>query len=358
VEATTKPVNPFSKYRGIRLNDQFIASNDLSQTKGKDQFESDVISFCREIFDNSESISIQTSGSTGAPKSLTFQKSALIQSASATNDCFSLDSRSKALLSLPLNYVAAKLMVVRAIIGEYNLATVTPTSNPLKELKEPISFIPMTPHQVKSVLTESPQAFDKVAIVLLGGGEVSIELRSQLPKLNAGFYAGFGMAETLTHFALSKIGEKTETTYKALPDVTIDADERGCLLINRPGITKGSLVTNDLIELTEDGFKWLGRVDNLINSGGVKIIPEEVEKLLKSKIDSAFFVSGIPDSSLGQQVALFIEGHEGTDLNQTTFPNAYHRPKKTINLKSFLYTESGKIRRKETVTRWLDSIGD
>ncbi|MFT4846556.1 MAG: O-succinylbenzoic acid--CoA ligase, partial [Sediminicola sp.] len=186
MEASTKPVNPFSKYRGIRLNDQFIASNDLSQTKGKDQFESDVISFCREIFDNSESISIQTSGSTGAPKSLTFQKSALIQSASATNDCFSLDSRSKALLSLPLNYVAAKLMVVRAIIGEYNLATVTPTSNPLKELKEPISFIPMTPHQVKSVLTESPQAFDKVAIVLLGGGEVSIELRSQLPKLNAG----------------------------------------------------------------------------------------------------------------------------------------------------------------------------
>jgi O-succinylbenzoic acid--CoA ligase len=113
-----------------------------------------------------------------------------------------------------------------------------------------------------------------------------------------------------------------------------------------------------LIELTSDGFKWLGRIDNLINSGGIKIIPEEVEKLLNSKIDSNFFVSGIPDALLGQKVALFIEGEDALDLDEIAFPKAYEKPREIINLKKFLYTESGKVKRTETVKSWLDSTVD
>ncbi len=335
-----------------------MKSNELDQIEGKDQFESEVISYCRNLFDESDAISIQTSGSTGTPKSLEFPKTALIQSASATNDYFGLNSQSETLLSLPLNYVAAKLMVVRAIIGGYNLATVPPIANPLKNLNESISFVPMTPHQVKSVLAESPEAFDKVETVLLGGGEVSSELRADLLKLKTNFYAGFGMAETLTHFALSKINNEDATVYKILPDTKLSKDHRGCLIIDRPGITRGNLVTNDLIELTSDGFKWLGRIDNLINSGGIKIIPEEVEKLLISKIDSNFFVSGIPDALLGQKVALFIEGEDVLDLDEIAFPKAYEKPREIINLKKFLYTESGKVKRTETVKSWLDSTVD
>ncbi|MCZ4408098.1 AMP-binding protein [Cryomorphaceae bacterium 1068] len=358
MEASTKPLTPFSKYQGVRLNGRFIESNELNQIEGQDQFEMEIISYCIDLFDESETIFIQTSGSTGNPKSLEFPKSALIQSASVTNEYFGLNPKSKSLLSLPLNYVAAKLMVVRAIIGGYNLSTVAPKANPLKDLNELISFVPMTPHQVKSILGESPEAFDKVETVLLGGGEVLSELRAQLLQLNPHFYVGFGMAETLTHFALSKINSEDTTIYKVLPDARISTDERGCLIINRSGITKNDLVTNDLIELTEEGFKWLGRIDNLINSGGVKVIPEEVEKLLSPKIDSRFFVSGIPNSLLGQKVALFIEGKKEIKLDDIAFSSVYQKPKEIIHLEKFLYTESGKVRRAETVKSWLESNGD
>jgi O-succinylbenzoic acid--CoA ligase len=351
-------VNPFSKYQGIRLNGRFIKDNDLGRIEGRDQFESEVISFCRELFDESETIFIQTSGSTGTPKQLEFPKSALIQSASATNDYFDLNHQSRTFLSLPLDYVAAKLMVVRAIIGGYQLTTVAPTANPLKGLAESISFVPMTPHQVKTVLAESSEAFEKVETVLLGGGEVSLELKGQLEKLSPDFYAGFGMAETLTHFALSKINGERETIYRVLPDVEIGLDQRGCLTIDRSGITEGKLITNDLIELTPGGFKWLGRIDNLINSGGVKIIPEEVEKLLITKISASFFVAGIPDETLGQRVVLFLEGKSELNLDEITFAKAYQKPKQIIYLECFLYTASGKIRRKATVENWLASTGD
>lgn len=351
-------MNPFFKYRGIQLNGRFIQYVELNDLVGNDSFETEVISYCRQLFDQKDTTTIQSSGSTGTPKVMEFQKSALIQSASATNDYFGLNSQSQTLLSLPIVYVAAKLMVVRAIIGGYNLITVSPTANPLYGINEPISFIPMTPHQVKSVLTESPEAFEKIETVLLGGGEVSLELKDQLSTLSPTFYAGFGMAETLTHFALSKISGKEETIYTALPDVAIEQDERGCLTIDRPGVTDGKLITNDLIELTPEGFKWLGRIDNLINSGGIKIIPDEVEKVLKPKIDSNFFVAGIPDSVLGQKVVLFIEGVEHPDLDEIDFPNAYQKPKEIIHVEKFLHTASGKIRRKKTVESWQGTNGD
>jgi len=348
-------MNPFLKYKGIRLNGRFIQFSELNKPDGTDLFETEVISYCRQLFDENEITAIQSSGSTGKPKVMEFQKSALIQSASATNTYFGLNHTGKALLSLPLAYVAAKLMVVRAIIGGFNLKTVTPTTNPLKDVIEPISFVPMTPHQVQSVLTESTEAFANIQTVLLGGGEVSLELKKQLETLSPTFYVGFGMAETLTHFALSKINGENETIYEALPDVAIGQDERGCLTISRPGITDGKLLTNDLIELTTTGFKWLGRIDNLINSGGLKIIPEEVEKVLKPQIDSNFFVAGIPDSVLGQKGVLFIEGEEQPDLIKVCFPKGYQRPKAIINLEKFLYTASGKVRRKKTVENWLDA---
>lgn len=357
MEASAKSVNPFLKYRGIQLNGRFIDHKDLNEVEGKNSFEAEVISYCRQLFDHSATTSIQSSGSTGTPKNLKFRKSALIQSAAATNKFFGLDTESEALLALPLAYVAAKLMVVRAIIGKYNLVTAPPSSNPLKNVTKPISFVPMTPHQVNSVLSETPESFEKVETVLLGGGEISEELQTQLQKLSTTFNAGFGMAETLTHFALSKIEGENELTYSVLSDVSIYRDERGCLVVNREGITEGNLVTNDLIELTENGFKWLGRIDNLINSGGVKVIPEVVEKQLKRQVHSSFFVAGIPDLVLGQKVALFIEGEETIDLKKKAFSLPYHRPKQIIFLPSFLYTESGKIKRRETVKRWLDSNG-
>lgn len=346
-------MNPFSAYRGIRLNGRFINSEDLHSVEPTDSFEKEVLDYCIHLFDDGNDTVVTTSGSTGAPKELVFPKSALIKSAEETNDYFNLHSQSKALLCLPLQYVAAKLMVVRAVVGEFELITKMPAINPLKDLTKTISFVPMTPHQAATALLDSPKAFDLVEILLLGGGKVSRELRGKLSELAVKSFIGFGMAETLTHFALNKISRDTGSHFHKLSDVKITTDERGCLVVNRPGITEGNLLTNDLVELTDEGFKWLGRIDNLINSGGVKIIPEEVEQSLHSIIDSNFFIAGIPDSMLGMKVVLFIEGSEKPDLEKVDFQEKYHRPKEIINMKTFLYTRSGKIRRKETVQQRL-----
>ncbi|MEM9051003.1 MAG: AMP-binding protein [Bacteroidota bacterium] len=348
-------MNPFLKYGGIQLNDRFIAKGDLNSVLPKDEFEGKIINYCHELFDESSEAVIQTSGSTGKKKNIIFQKSSLIQSAEATNSYFGLSSQTTALLSLPMDYVAGKLMVVRAIVGEHNLIAKKPESNPLKDLNQPIDFAPLTPHQVQSILKDSPSRIDLIKTVLLGGLPVTKEISRRIQDSGTVFYEGFGMAETLTHIGVRKIIDSEEAFFQPMKDVILAVDNRGCLIIDRPGITQGKLVTNDLVSLEKNGFRWLGRIDNLINSGGIKIFPEEIEELLNSQITSNFFVAGIPDQKFGQIVSLFIEGQEEFDLNKIEFESPYHKPKRVIHVKKFTYTESGKIKRQETVARALSS---
>ncbi len=344
-----------SKYSGIKLNGKWFTLSELAEFDSQDTFENQIISFCLEFLNDSETIEVQTSGSTGAPKSINFSKSALEASAGATNNFFELTQNDTALLALPMDYVAAKLMVIRAMVGEYNLLTRTPSLNPLKHLKETVSFCPLTPSQVLNVFDESPDQFEKVKVVLIGGGDVSKDLVRYVANSASEFYVGFGMAETLTHFAVSRLKLNKEIIYHPLEGVQISTDNRGCLMVNREGITNGAIKTNDLVEIVEGGFKWLGRIDNLINSGGVKIIPEEVESLIRTHTDKNFFLAGVPDKLFGEKLVLFLEGQDIIDTETIAFKHPFHKPKQVINIKRFDYTKSGKIRRKETVNKWLES---
>lgn len=317
--------------------------------------ETEIHKFLKEIFDDSEKIVLHTSGSTSKPKPFTFSKSALIKSSMATNSFFGLDKTSIALLGLPVNYIAGKMMVVRALIGGYNLLIVRPSSNPLSSLSEEVTFVPLTPFQARSILRTSPEDFQKVEIILIGGGALDANLRKELARLPNEVYASFGMTETLTHFAIARIEPKDDLLFKPLPGVELKTDERGCLIVSREGITDQPLVTNDLVELKEEGFRWLGRADNLINSGGIKVIPEEVESLLAGRINSPFFVAGIPDENLGEQVVLFIEGDQSPDLKGIIFGNPYQKPRLIVQISRFEYTDSGKIKRRSTVEAWLSA---
>jgi o-succinylbenzoate---CoA ligase len=156
------------------------------------------------------------------------------------------------------------------------------------------------------------------------------------------------MTETITHIAAKKVGENF---FSVLPNVKITTDNRGCLMINVPTISEEPIITNDLVKIIEENqFTFLGRIDNVINSGGVKLIPEQIESKLIEKIDTRFFVTGIPDSILGEKLILVIEG-EKRDFSTDFFDilDKYEKPKEIVFVPKFKENENGKLLRKPSI---------
>lgn len=272
----------------------------------------------REVFDfialfldpAGASIRQLSSGSTGDPKSFTLSREAMLLSAQRTLKFFGLRRGERALLSLPVHYIAGKMMVVRALLGGLDLLLREPSSRPLNKLSGPIAFAAMVPLQIEESLS-SGDPMDRISILLIGGGELHPVTRVELSQLTAPeVYESFGMTETYTHFALKRInGPKPGINFKLLEGVSVGLDERACLEVEIPGITAGPLVTNDLVEINEegDGFSWLGRFDNLINSGGVKLIPELLEASIREAIGYECLVMSEADRKLGNRLVLVVE---------------------------------------------------
>lgn len=326
-------------------------------------FEADLFSFVREWFGDAETFDFQTSGSTGDPTRVTFTRDQLIASARRSVDAFSLRPGDTALVCLSTRYVAGKMMLVRAFVNRMKVIAVEPSSNPLTDVYDDIDFIAIVPLQLQTMIEAglSPR-LNRVRTIIVGGAPMSPALREQVVReLSGNVYLTYGMTETLTHVALDRVtGE--DAVFTALPGVAVGLDDRGCLVI-QSDVTAGAVVTNDLGELVSEGaFRWLGRYDNVINSGGVKFIPEVIERkatpvFARLNIQNNFFVAGIPHDRLGNEVAMFIEGtisqEEQKLLEQGLYDtlDTYEKPGKVIFLSDFVYTESGKINRKQSIRR-------
>ncbi len=353
----------FESYKGITLNGTFYPRADLLPLTKKDklkEWEVEILEFAGLLLDKNKNIKVETSGSTGNPKVIKFPKSAFAVSANATNNYFGLGKETTALLALPMRYIAGKMMVARAITGEYNLLAAAPSSTPLAgNFTSQIDLLPLTPFQAMRSLEETPAALQKVKAVLIGGGQVSEAVQKRLITLGIKTFMSFGMTETLSHFAMAKLKTEAEIIYVPLKGVSIKAKKNGKLNIKWKGITDGWTETNDLVELRGEGFVWLGRSDNLINSGGIKVIPEMVEKRLAHLISCNYFVAGIPHKRLGEEVALIVETKsEDVSVSLTEVQHAlsdmpFWQPRKIVEVDHFIYTTSGKVKRKEVVKKSL-----
>jgi O-succinylbenzoic acid--CoA ligase len=200
----------------------------------------------------------------------------------------------------------------------------------------------MVPLQAQNSLAE----LKNVKKMIVGGAKMGKSLEKSLSKLSVKGYETYGMTETITHIAAKKIGDKA---FSVLPNIKISQDERNCLVIDAPNISDETIVTNDLVELVnENEFVFLGRIDNVINSGGIKLIPEQIEEKLSNKIQSRFFVTGVQDATLGEKLVLIIEG-EKQPLDETIFDglDKYEKPKEVFYVSKFIETQNGKIKRKE-----------
>ncbi len=307
----------------------------------------DVNQFISEWMNGNDEMMLQTSGSTGTPKPITVKKDWMKNSARLTGRTFGLKEGDSALLCMPMKYVAGKMMVVRALELELDLKVVEPCSNPLKNINEPINFAAMVPLQLENSLKD----LAKVKKLIVGGGQVNSKLEEKLQSVSTHVYETYGMTETLTHVAIKPLnGPSKSDVFRALDDIDFELDGRGCLVINAPKMNPKPVITNDFIDLVDEkSFRWLGRYDNIINSGGIKIIPEVVEAKLSSIVPNRrFFIAGKSDKSLGEKVVLVVEG-KSMDISCKSL-DKFEQPKEIHFIPEFVETKSGKIHRQTTLS--------
>lgn len=339
---TYNNVHNLFKINGFHFKRNDLCSLAYILIKEGEPYEKAMGDFLLDWFDAKSYLELNTSGTTGTPKTIRIEKEAMINSALASGDFFDLKPGDTALHCLPTNFIAGKMMLVRGLILGLEIDFVAPSSRPLLNKDRTYDFAAMVPLQAQNSMAE----LYKIKKMIVGGAKMNHELESQLTHLKTEVFETYGMTETITHIAAKRVGEEA---FSLLPNVKISVDDRNCLVINAPNISGELIVTNDLVSLVdEDHFVFIGRIDNLINSGGIKLIPEKIEDKLSKKIQARFFVAGMKDEDLGEKLVLVIEGEE-QNLDDTIFKklDKYERPKEIFYVTKFAETENGKIKRKE-----------
>lgn len=317
--------------------------------------------FLEEWNNPSPTLLVHTSGSTGKPKPILIEKRRMEASARITCSFLGLHEGDTALLCMPLDYIAGKMMVVRAVTCGLRLVAVEPSGLPV--WKEPIDFAAMVPLQVYNLL-QTPDGSERLRNIrnlIIGGGSIDAALATTLATFPHPVWSTYGMTETLSHIALRPLnGPDASDWYTPLKGVSVSLNADNCLVINAPAVHDGPLVTNDIAELTtpvtndtvggapQCRFRILGRKDNVICSGGVKIQAEEVERLLLPHLSAPFLITKRPDEKFGEVVVLLTEGDtkEAADVATQILPK-YWQPRLYIHVSQIPLTATGKLARKD-----------
>lgn len=411
------------KLNGIPFSREDLKDVAYNLIKEGEPFERAIGNFLLDWTDERPTLQVRTSGSTGAPKRISVEKFRMVNSALATGAFFGLEPGASALLCMSADYIAGKMMLVRAMVLGLELDYVAPSSNPLGdafktavasntahvfktgdgtstsdafktaklpkngEISKPYDFCAMVPLQFQNSLN----ALGQIRFLIVGGAPVSENIRLQIPTQDLRFptavFETYGMTETITHIALKKLNAGTGTgagtggntqqrqaavegtppyhgaiglhwdteNFTTLPNIRVSIDNRGCLVIHAPKIAAAPVVTNDVVHwVSEREFKWLGRYDNVINSGGVKLFPEQIETKLASTMTTRFFVGGLPDERLGQKLVLFTEGVTDREklfqiIKSQKNLEKFEIPREIYQIPKFSMTDTGKIQRKKTL---------
>ncbi len=356
----TDSLHPSFKFNGQNFTKKALVIYAKGLITNGQEYEIAIGEFICEWLSNELLIKVTTSGSTGVPKTLYVTKQHMMNSAKATGNFFNVLAGSKVLLCLSANYIAGKMMLVRAMVLGWRLDVVVPQANPLQGIKATYDFTAMVPMQLKNAIKE----INNIKKVIIGGAPLSDSLGHQIQTKKAKIYETYGMTETVSHIAIRRVNSKKrafeDAYFKALPNVILSTDNRGCLVVDAPLVSDGSIVTNDIVKLiSPKKFKWKGRFDTIINSGGVKLYPEEIERKLQSVIKHRFIISWLSDEVLGQQLILLIEDPllalKAEDIfNRIKLINTlkkYELPKQVFFLKEFKETDSGKVHREKNRNR-------
>ena len=351
-------------YHTIWLNGRLVSIERVlhSHAEANSDFEHNVFLFIKAWLDDTDEFALQTSGSTGEPKTIHVTRSQMIASARATQQALGLKQDDKALVALDPKFIAGKMMLVRSFVTGMQVYATEPSSNPLHNLPSDlvIDFAAMVPLQVQAVVESNPQLFDRVKICIVGGAAMNKALELQAAACATAFFQSYGMTETISHIALRKIGDNNSDVYTTLPGVSISTDHRDCLVIKVPYVSD-EVTTNDVVEIFNSNmFRWIGRWDNIINSGGIKVSPEKLEEEIgqiftRINFKQPFFISSVEDERLGQRVVLVVESSAPVAssllpaIHSSIHTFSHHvLPKELYAVAAFSFTKTMKINRRES----------
>ena len=313
------------------------------------EFLQDLEAFLQEWHNDKPTVCVHTSGSTGTPKPMQVEKERMKASARLTCSFLGLKEGDSALLCMPMQYIAGKMVVVRSLVAGLNLIPVAPSGHPLKEMKEAPTFAAMIPMQVYNSLQvpEEQALLREIKQLIIGGGAIDDQLANELKDFPNAVWSTYGMTETLSHIALRRLnGKEASHWYSPLKNVHIYLSKANTLVIHAPEVCHDVLITNDIAEINEEGkFRILGRKDNTINSGGVKIQIEQVEETLRKHIDIPFQITARKDAKFGEIVViLYIKVKDEGSIRQICedILPTYWIPKVYIALDELPLTGTGK----------------
>ena len=353
---------PTTKHQGLGTGQLFLNNYQHSPLHIQDEclfwgsttdrlFSKEVEKFKSEWQSSSPTITLQTSGSTGSPKAMLVPKAGMKKSALRTSDFFRFKEGQTALLCMPLKYVGAKMVAIRAWLQGMHLISISPSLHPFAHLRQPVDFVSLTPLQAYETL-QVPRERRLLAgckNVLLGGGAISPTLEAMLCQLPCAVWSSYGMTETYSHIALRRINGPTATAYyQLLDDVEISTNDSGALIINDTYTGVGPLTTNDVVELIDQKrFIPIGRLDNIVNCGGIKHTLDQLEKQL-CEFPHPFFLAKRKDERFGEVIIMIYEAEQKFETIKTFCTERLHKyavPRDFIRVDKLPLTENGKPQR-------------
>ena len=346
----------FSKiHNRFRLNGYFYDRDTLKEVaynfiKEGDLYETFMGDFILDWLDNSDSIYLSTSIS--KKNKILVKKQSLVSSAISTGDFFKVSVGDKALHCLPTNYIAGKMMLIRALILGLEIDLISPSKKPFYKNEKFYDFAAMTPIQAFHSIPE----LGRIKKLIIGGAYLSNALQQALIKAKINAYETYGMMETLSHIAVRKMTDPI-SEFKCLPGIYVGQDNRKCLTVDAPRLDIKNLVTNDQVELySPTKFRLIGSIDNIIKLDNFNIHPEQVERKLSEKISFHFFIDKIAFKSKKEKLTIVIEDNAKINIKKLCYQiksfkklEKYEIPKYITIHKKFIQTYGGKIKRKETM---------
>lgn len=312
--------------------------------------------FLSEWHNASPSLLVHTSGSTGKPKPMLVEKKRMAASALTTCHFLGLEEGDTALLCMPLDYIAGKMVVVRAEVCHLRLINVKPSGHPLRGLDEAPTFAAMVPMQVYNSLQveEESNLLRKIKHLIIGGGAISTDLANALKDFPNAVWSTYGMTETLSHIALRRLnGNEASEWYVPFDNVSVGLNADGCLAIDAPEVCATTLTTNDIAEIDADGrhFRIRGRKDNVICSGGIKLQIEDIETKLRQHTTTPFVITKRPDPKFGEIVVMLAATTNLECMKNICLQclDKYEMPHLYISVNNIPMTDTGKPARAEAM---------
>ncbi len=306
---------------------------------------------------------VLTSGTTSDPKPVELSFRSMENSVSATYQATGLDKNATWLCCLPPYYIAGLSIFARCFVNQSRLIfhetfNVDRVAQALKN--ENIAALSLVNSQLKQLLAAGVDLSD-VQTVLLGGSAIDDDLMRQCTEKNINVHRTYGMTETwggICHDG--KLFDNTQARINADGIVEISSTSlMSGYRHNYPATisritSDGWFVTNDRGTLENNVLTILGRADDVINSGGIKVDPETIEVLLRAAYpEHSVWVCATDHETFGQCVTACFLSSESLptlhDIRNTLSRNlpSPQLPLRLATVNSAPMTDSGKIRRSQ-----------